>query len=582
MPMPRNALRIFFARELAGLARGWSALGGLARALRPRPRRRAPAVVAPEAVLRAPAFQGPLARGPRLVVPGSFCLSVLAHAAILAALFTSWERGGSPEPMAAREAVVTFSIRVEPPAPPPSGPPPAVAEPPPPEEPAAPADVDRNEPPPPRQDGSIAGTEPDPAPGDPTALVDRPDLPGQEPLPLPGIGPGGAPPPLPPGSGSRRGFWGRAEGKGQALGKYGGSGRTEGAVTRGLKWLAEHQDEDGGWSADGFQRHCRHVTPCGGRGFPEFDTGVAALAVLAFLGAGHAPAPAAFDVRSPVVAAGSEDRSPYRRNVEKALDYLLGRQDGRGAFGAVGENYLYNHALATLAVSEALAMTGARRFRESLEAAVAFSASAQQSGGGWDYTARSTGRNDLSITGWQVMALHAAAAAGVEVPGRVLDRCRAYLAGAMTADGQGIYTNLGQEAGRRGINMVAVGLLSRLYMGASRNDRVVRAAAGRILRAHPDWESTASWDQTFQSYYYWYTATLALFHLGGEEWKAWNFFVARAVLALQSARPHEEGSWPPEPSWIGASGGRVYATALNVLTLETYYRYEPLFKPRKL
>jgi hypothetical protein len=363
---------------------------------------------------------------------------------------------------------------------------------------------------------------------------------------------------------------------------YGGSGKTEGAVTRGLRWLADHQDEDGGWSAEAFDRHCRQISACRGRGFAEFDTGVTALALLAFLGAGHSPDPASFDARSPAVAAPAGERNPYRRNVQKAIDYLLAHQDGQGAFGAQGENYLYNHALATLAVSEALVMSGGRRLRESLEAAVAFSASSQQSGGGWDYTARSTGRNDLSITGWQVMALRSAANAGVPVPGNVLERCRGYLGGAVTADGFGIYTNLGQEAGRRGINMVAVGLLARLYMGAAPNDPMTRAAAGRILRAPPDWEGAAKWDDTFQSYYYWYTATLALFHLGGKEWKAWNFFVARAVLALQSQKPHEEGSWPPEPSWIGASGGRVYATALNVLILETYYRYEPLFKHGKL
>jgi hypothetical protein len=518
----------------------------------------------------------------RLVVPGSFFFSVLAHAVVFTVLFLSWRSADEPPRPATKEITISFAIAVAKPVEPSPAPPrPAVIEPVP-DEPATKSDADRNEAPPPARDGSIDGTEPDPAPGDPRVVVERPGPPGQEPLPLPAIGPGGTPPPLPPGGGARKGFWGRAEGKGQALGMYGGSGKTEGAVTRGLRWLAEHQDENGGWSADGFGRHCRHASACPGRGFEEFDTGVTALAALAFLGAGHAPERSSKEPSVPAAAGSRGDSSRYRRNVQKAIHYLLGRQDGRGAFGAVGENYLYNHALATLAVSEALIMTGDPRFRESLEAAVAFSVSAQQAGGGWDYTAQATGRNDLSITGWQVMALRSAVQAGVPVPGNVLERLSRYLDGALLADGQGIYTNLGQEKGRRGINMSAVGLLSRLYMGATRDDRGVRAAAGRVLRTPPDWERAARWEDTFQSYYYWYTATLALFHLGGEEWKAWNFFVVRAVLGLQSEKPHEEGSWPPEPSWIGASGGRVYATAINVLTLETYYRYEPLSGARKL
>jgi hypothetical protein len=124
--------------------------------------------------------------------------------------------------------------------------------------------------------------------------------------------------------------------------------------------------------------------------------------------------------------------------------------------------------------------------------------------------------------------------------------------------------------------MVAVGLLSKLYLGATRDETAVRKAVARLLRSPPDPETLSAWDSSFQSYYYWYTATLALFHYGGDEWKAWNLFLKRKLLPLQSRKTHQDGSWHPERSWIGVSGGRVYATAMNVLTLETYYRYDPL------
>jgi len=381
--------------------------------------------------------------------------------------------------------------------------------------------------------------------------------------------------------GSPRGFSSRLEGKAQALSLYGGGGKTEGAVSRGLRWLAEHQDEDGGWSADSFQRHCRHVVACSGKGLSEFDAGISALAVLAFLGAGHIPDDGPPFLESAQAAVEGLDGSPFRRIVRKGLECLLSHQDGSGAFGASGDSYLYNHAIAAFVVSEAYALTGTRRYRDSTEAAISFSISAQQTGGGWDYTSKSSGRNDLSITGWQVMALRSASNAGISVPDGVFDRVRSFLDIAVTPDGEGIYANVGQEAGRRGINMVSVGLLSRIYLGSLPAELRTRLAAERILRQPPDWEAAASWERTYQSYYYWYTATLALFHLGGDGWKAWNVFLQRAILPLQSQKGHEEGSWPPEPSWVGISGGRVYATAINVLTLETYYRYEPLFKTRK-
>ena len=36
------------------------------------------------------------------------------------------------------------------------------------------------------------------------------------------------------------------------------------------------------------------------------------------------------------------------------------------------------------------------------------------------------------------------------------------------------------------------------------------------------------------------------------------------------------GSWDPVDRW-GFEGGRVYATAINALTLEVYYRYDNVF-----
>ena len=76
--------------------------------------------------------------------------------------------------------------------------------------------------------------------------------------------------------------------------------------------------------------------------------------------------------------------------------------------------------------------------------------------------------------------------------------------------------------------------------------------------------------------YYWYTGTLALFHIGGEPWSRWNRQLQEKVLPLQNTSGDALGSWDPDPNWIGAAGGRVAQTALGVLTFETYFRYTPL------
>ena len=514
--------------------------------------------------------------------PWGLLLSVGVHAVFAAALFCfHLEEAGDPQYPYESEPL---TIRLRPPAVREKLPAIPAATPELSKEPLPPDPSPRNETTP-AGEQLIVADEPRDSDPEPNGDADggRSLVPAPSRLPLPlgvGIGarsgPGG-----PQGSGGAQHLGPRSRGKGTALGLYGGNGRTEGAVSRGLRWLAEHQDADGGWSAEGFSRHCRHVRPCSGKGLSEFDVGITALATLAFLGAGDTPEGNGPREPQTVVRADGASSSPYARNVAKALAYLLDHQDGSGAYGAGGDNYFYNHAIATLAMGEAFALTGRSEYRQSLEAALRCTVGAQQSGGGWDYTAKSTDRNDLSITGWQVLALRAAASAGVEVPAGVLQRTARFLDKAVLPNGEGIYANRGQEAGRRGINMVAAGLLSRLYLGARPEEQRVRAAADRLLREPPDWKGTDDWERTYQSYYYWYTATLALFHLGGDSWKAWNLLLQRALLPLQSQKDDEDGSWPPESSWIGISGGRVYSTAISVLMLETYYRYEPLWKPRR-
>ena len=64
-----------------------------------------------------------------------------------------------------------------------------------------------------------------------------------------------------------------------------------------------------------------------------------------------------------------------------------------------------------------------------------------------------------------------------------------------------------------------------------------------------------------------------MFQVGGPKWKEWNKSMQSSLLPTQCMGGPEDGSWPPVGEWCLA-GGRVYATAINALTLEIYYRYE--------
>ena len=72
--------------------------------------------------------------------------------------------------------------------------------------------------------------------------------------------------------------------------------------------------------------------------------------------------------------------------------------------------------------------------------------------------------------------------------------------------------------------------------------------------------------------YSWYWAALALHQAGGKYWRPWWDAARKEIVPHQLREGPDAGSWPPDDPW-GRDGGRVYATAITVLILETPYRY---------
>jgi hypothetical protein len=374
--------------------------------------------------------------------------------------------------------------------------------------------------------------------------------------------------------------------------KFGGDKKTERAVADGLAWLAAHQRPDGVWDRMGFDRLCPPDDRCSqtalAREQKGCNVGVSALAALAFLGAGY-----------------THEEGPYRETLEKAFEYILAQQDVTGSFSSGSGLQMYNDAIATLAIAEALALTQDRVFVEPLKRAVRHLGRAQQTGGGWDYTVEAqTGRNDTSVTGWVVMALKAAQAAGAGAPLETRFRLVEHFDRATESDGRVWYANKGTGTEynpatglhtlRYGPAMTAIALYARGALGFRLDDRLARSQSDLLARDLPDLTRLRGGDPTgLHGEYYWYYGTLAMFNLGGEAWQRWNQALRRTVLEYQERptrkngrRRHAYGSWPAfGRGWgkWGRTGSRIYSTAINTLTLEVYYRYVPAYlSPRGL
>jgi hypothetical protein len=118
--------------------------------------------------------------------------------------------------------------------------------------------------------------------------------------------------------------------------------------------------------------------------------------------------------------------------------------------------------------------------------------------------------------------------------------------------------------------MTAEAWVCRQFLGAGGPGAASTEAADYLLRHGPDHDP--------YNLYYWYYGTLSMYQHGGDAWTRWNGQVRDQIVKRQRASGHQAGSWDPDESKYGASGGRIYCTALATLTLEVYYRFLRLYE----
>jgi len=332
----------------------------------------------------------------------------------------------------------------------------------------------------------------------------------------------------------------------------GATDETEAAVHAALRWLAKNQDADGRWNP---RRHGagRELYVAGrdrqGAG-ARADTGMTGLALLAFLAAGH-----------------THEQGDYESNVRNGLTYLVSVQTPSGKLAGDAERFaaMYCHAMATIALSEAYAMTRDSRLAGPLRRAIDYTVSAQDpQGGGWRYVPGDPG--DTSQFGWQLMAIKSADLAGVTTPEDTWRRMFVYLKSVSSGRYGGLAAyRAGQEASR---SMTAEALVCRQWLGMPPGSPTGTEAGDYILGELPGEGKT--------NLYYWYYGTLGMYHLQGEYWQRWNAAMQATLLPLQHKSGSLAGSWDPNTVW-GGYGGRVYSTSMATLCLEVYYRYLPVY-----
>jgi len=333
---------------------------------------------------------------------------------------------------------------------------------------------------------------------------------------------------------------------------FGGNDETLAAVHRGLKWLDEHQHDDGYWSLQKFHNERQKIP---GKGNVENQVGATGFGLLPFLGDGN-----------------THVSGDYQSTVRDGIEWLIAHQTDQGELRPknVGSNTLmYSHAIATIALCEAYGMSKDAKLREPAQKAIDFIVWAQhEPSGGWRYNPRQDA--DTSVVGWQMMALKSGQMAALNVPGHsltLLDKWLRSVEGRGNQIGRFSY----QRNGNKTPAMSAEGLLCLQYLGAEQNDPRLLSGARYLLENLPKENKDNS--------YYWYYGTQVMFHLQGPMWQQWNDALRDMLVDSQQKSGHLTGTWDPKDEWE-KKGGRIYTTSLKLLMLEVYYRHLPLYQMR--
>ncbi len=284
----------------------------------------------------------------------------------------------------------------------------------------------------------------------------------------------------------------------------------------------------------------------------QHPTAFTGLAVMAMMAVGQTP-----------------DDPVAGEAMRKGIRYVLSQMGSDGYFGQSDNSRMYGHGICTLMLLEAAGMTKdkvlERRIVDQGRKAIRLILAAQgvkkqpRHLGGWRYEPTS-GDSDLSLTGWQTMALRAGKDIGVNVPQSAIDGAVGFIRRMASPQGGFGYEGPEDRSALRG-----VGLLTLSVCGAYDAQESQRTAA-LILKDPPTWKGPFM-------YYSVYYSSVGMYQVGGDAWEQFYPLIDKLLLEHQN----EDGSWPPPPS-SAQEKDPVYMTSMAVLSLAIHHQYLPIYQ----
>ena len=323
------------------------------------------------------------------------------------------------------------------------------------------------------------------------------------------------------------------------------------AVARGLAYLAKQQSASGDFGSGG------------GR------VGISALALLAFMAAGH-----------------QENRGPYGAVLRRGVDRILkwskppGKRDPLRSGQAIPAGYIWvpgdadsrmhGHGYATqvLVLAYGTNRAGTDRARElktKIRRAVRVIENSQTLTGGWGYQPHAHAMHEGSVTVTVVQALRMARDCGFVVDREVHRRGLEYLKKSQTRNGSFRY-RLTSDTTSEALTAAA---LTAMYGFGEYYSKSVKNGLDFLERGYRQ-----PW-RILWTYYANYYAAQAFHRAGGRYRRLWVRTVRPYVLSLQEA----DGAWDDEREGRTRKNfGKTHSTAFAVLALCVEEGKLPLFQ----
>lgn len=314
--------------------------------------------------------------------------------------------------------------------------------------------------------------------------------------------------------------------------------QVDSAIARALDFLSRQQQPSGAWVIDSAGE----------------ETSGTALAVMAFMAAGHVPG-----------------EGPYGEQIERGIRWVVEHQEENGMIVARrSHGPMYSHGISTLMLAEVIGMVDeadAVAVRRALERGIKLILLSQaldkdrRHAGGWRYQADSRD-SDLSVTGWQVMALRAAKDVGCDVPKESIDAAVEYVKACSVRDNRGF----GYQPGNgQTPTLTGCGITCLECCGEHNTAEALGGAAYLV-------DDPLKYDSNYFYYGVYYTS-VGMFKVGEPYADKYREHMIDLLIPIQDTN----GSWNAVHG-SERQHGQVYATSMAVLALAVEYRYLPIYQ----